>query len=269
MWHYFSMTMNKETIYSIWAPDESPWSQWAKPVLFAHLDSALSHLPITEMAGDVNWAPPPGENVALVLDLPGPEGVLTGVALAERGYRPIPLYNAIPLPSGESILNPFTGRDIAAVNVIPILGALRKGAEQLANLSLPLKAPPVFLLDANRSGDGRKMQADEFDNRSISFTTDFPSGNFLLSHGIQRVILVQRDRVDPQSDLAHTLRRWQDAGINLQRKRMELSEPPETFEIARPSWYGTMFQRALAAVGFRRARGGGFGAWMPESSAGG
>ncbi len=269
MWHYFSKTMNKETIYSIWAPDESPWSQWAKPVLFAHLDSALSHLPISETADDVNWAPPPGENVALVLDLPGPEGILTGVALATRGYRPVPLYNAIPLPSGESLLNPFTGTHVAAVNVMPQLSALRTGAEQLAKLSLPLKAPPVFLLDANRSGNGRKMEADEFDNRSISFTTDFPSGNFLTSHGIQRVILVQRDRVEPQSDLAHTLRRWQDAGITLKRKRIELPEPLEAFEIPRPSWYGAMFQRALAAVGFRRSGSGGFGAWMPDSSAGG
>src|ERR1700756_496856 len=62
-----SKTMNKEEIFSAWAPDESPWSRWAKPVLFAHLDSALSHIPVTETAGDVGWAPVPGEKAALAL----------------------------------------------------------------------------------------------------------------------------------------------------------------------------------------------------------
>ncbi|MDB6023563.1 MAG: hypothetical protein JWQ04_3420 [Pedosphaera sp.] len=261
--------MNKEEIYSIWAPDESPWSRWAKPVLFAHLDSALSHIPVTETAGDVNWAPPPDERVALVLDLPGQEGVLTGVALAMRGYRPVPLYNALPSPSGQPPLNPLAGGDMLAVNVLPILSALRAGAEQLAQLSLPSDAPPVFLLDANRRGEGRKLQPNEFDNRSISFTTDFPSANFLAAQGIRSVILVQRAKTVPQSDLAHTLRRWQEGGFMLRRKRIDLAEPPEIFEVAKPSWYGAMFQRALASVGFRRASGGGFGAWMPESPAGG
>jgi hypothetical protein len=261
--------MNKEEIYSIWAPDDSAWSRWAKPVLFAHLDSALAHIPVTETASDVTWAPAPGNKVALVLDLPGPEGVLIGVALAAQGYRPVPLYNAVPLPHGYTSLNPVTGREVAAINVQPILSALKTGAEQLANVSLPFDAPPVFLLDANRSGKGRKMEADEFDNRSISFTTDFPSANFMLSQGIQHVILIQRDRTEPQSDLAHTLRRWQDAGLVLKRKRLELPEPPETFKIARPSWYGAMFQRALAVMGFHRAENGGFGGWMPGSSAGG
>jgi len=261
--------MNKEEIFSTWAPDASVWSCWVKPVLFAHLDSALSHIPIMETAGDVSWSPPPGERVALVLDLPGVEGVLAGIALAARGYRPVPLYNAVPLPSGEALLDPLTGREVAAVNVLPIIGALREGAEELAQLNLPGDAPPAFLLDANRRGDGRKMQPEEFDNRSVSFTTDFPSANFFTSHGIQRVMLVQRHRIEPQPDLAHSLRRWQDAGFVLVRVRMGFSELPERFEAARPSWYGAMFQGVLSSIGLRRSRTGGFGAWVPESSAGG
>jgi hypothetical protein len=236
MWRYFLKTMNKEEIYSIWAPDESPWSRWAKPVLFAHLDSALSHTPDTAAIGDVNWAPPPEDQVALVLDLDGREGVLTGLALAAIGYRLVPLYNAIPSPSGEPLLDPVAGGDMVAVNVFPILNALTAGAAQLAKLRLPIHAPPVFLLDANRNGSGLQMRPHEFDNRSISFTTDFPSANFLAFQGIQRVLLVQRDRAEPQSDLAHTLRRWQDAGFVLSRKRLDLAESPEIFQIARPRW---------------------------------
>ncbi len=261
--------MNSEEIYGVWAPEQSVWSPWAKPVLFAHLDWTLSHGPVTEIALDVNWAPPSGDKVALLLDLPGPQGILTGLALAARGYRPVPLYNALPSPSGERPFDPLAGGALVAVNVLPILQALRAGAEQLARLSLPSDAPPVFLLDANRAGDGQRLQPHEFDNRSISLTTDFPSANFLAVHGIQQAILVQINRLEPRADLAHTLRRWQDAGSVLKRIRLDLPDPPEIFAVAKPSWYGAMFQRALAAVGLRRAWGGGFGAWMPDSSAGG
>ena len=256
--------MNKDEIFSIWAPDESLWSPWVKPVLFAHLGSA--QIPITEPPVDASWSLPPGERVALVLDLPGAEGVLAGIALAARGYRPVPLYNALPLPFGEPIIDPVTYRPVAAVNVLPILIALKDGAEQLARSNLPFDAPPAFLLDANRKGDGRKMEADEFDNRSISFTTDFPSANFLASKGIQRAMLIQKDCVVPHSDLAHTLRRWQDGGLKLQRLQLDARSAPEPFEVARPSWYGAMFQRVIAGIGLRRASGGGFGAWGPESS---
>jgi hypothetical protein len=207
--------------------------------------------------------------VALVLDLPGAEGVFTSVALAARGYRPVPLYNAIPMPNAELLVDLLNSTNLAAVNVLPILCALRHCSEPLAQLKLPSDAPPVFLLDSNRRGDGRKINPGEFDNRSISFTSDFPSANFLAAHGIERVLLIQKDRDEPQTDLSHSLRRWQEGGLKLQRARTDHPLLPECFEIARPSWYGTMFQRALAVMGFRRSSYGGFGAWIPDSSAGG
>jgi hypothetical protein len=204
-----------------------------------------------------------------VLDLPGADGVILGLTLARQGYRPVPLYNAVPLPFHELPVDPITGRTVAAVNVLPILNALRIGAERLAELRIPLDAPPVFLLDSDRRGGGRIMQAEEFDNRSICFTTDFPSVNFLATHGIQRVLFIQKQDLAPQPDLAHALRRWQEGGLALERMRLDFPAAPEPFVVDRPSWYGAIFQRALAAVGLRRADAGGFGAWMPESSAGG
>jgi len=136
-------------------------------------------------------------------------------------------------------------------------------------MNIPPDAPPVFLLDANRHGDKLRMQPDEFDNRSICFTTDFPSVNFLLAHGIQRVLLIQRDHIEPQADLAHVLRRWQDGGLSMERMRIDSPLQRERFQANRLLWYGAMFHRTLAALGLRRAIAGGFGAWMPESSAGG
>ncbi|PWU21178.1 MAG: hypothetical protein C5B50_02370 [Verrucomicrobia bacterium] len=261
--------MTEDEIFSIWAPDESLWSCWVKPVLFAHMDSPLSHLPTVEPEVDVHWAPVPEQKHALVLDLPGSEGVWVALALAARGYRPVPLYNAVPVPFSAPIYLPAIGKAIAAVDVMPTLSSLRTGAGRLAHLSLASDAPPIFLLDANRQGDGRKMQPHEFDNRSVCFTTDFPSANYLLAQGIRRVLLVQRGATYPREDLSHILRRWQDAGLVIDAMRMESPGQPEHIEVARPSWYRAMFQRALAAIGLRRARGGGFGAWVPDPSAGG
>lgn len=205
----------------------------------------------------------------MVLDLPRDEGIWLGLALATRGYRPVPLYNALPLPFGMPVFDPSSQRPVAAVDVVPIVSALRQGVEQLAVLKIPREAPPVFILDANRQGGGVRMLPDEFDNRSVCFTTDFPSANYLTSHGIRAVLLVQRERLEPQTDLAHVLRRWQDAGLPLQRMRIDQPSEREQFQVQRPSWYRSMFQRALAAFGLRRSPAGGFGAWIPESSSGG
>lgn len=261
--------MNKDDYHFIWAPDESPWSRWAKPVLFAQLEPLPTQPEAMEAVVDTSWAPPPGDKVALVLDLPGAESVLVGVALAGRGYRPVPLYNALALPFHEPVLDPFSGRRVAAVDVLPIVNALKVGALQLAQTQPPPEAPPAFLLHANRHGDGQKMLPDEFDNRSVLFTTDFPSSNFLVSQGIQRALLVQKNRMGPQTDVAHILRRWQDGGIKLQQMQLDSFRHPELMDVPRPSWYGMMFQRVLASFGLRRSHIGGFGAWVPETSGGG
>jgi len=261
--------MTNEEIFAEWSPDDSVWATWVKPVLFAHMDAATLVPANTGTAYEASWAPSIEERTAMVLDLPKDEGVRLGIALAGRGYRPVPLYNALPLPFGVPVFDSASQRPVAAVDVVPIVSALRRGADQLALLKIPREAPPVFLLDANRQGAGVRILPDEFDNRSVCFTTDFPSANYLMTHGIKSVLLVQRERLEPQADLAHVLRRWQDAGLPLQRMRIEQPTQRERFEVKRPSWYGTMFQRALAAFGLRRAPGGGFGAWIPESSAGG
>ncbi len=258
--------MTNQELFAIWSPETSIWATWAKPVLFAHLNISIAPSPPVVAGADVSWSPTPEQKIALILDLPGEQGLWTGLALAGRGYRPVPLYNAVPVPFGVQV-DPVSGRSVAAVDVLPIMNALHRSAEQLVSTSIPFDAPPVFLLDANRHGDPAQIEPAQFDNRSICLTTDFPSANFLLSHGIERVWLIQQDREEPQEDLAHVLRRWQDGGLLFERLRLGSGSEPRTFVVSRPSWYGAMFQRALSAMGLRRAPGGGFGAWMPESSA--
>ena len=77
---------------------------------------------------------------------------------------------------------------ITLVDVKPIMAALWHGASRLQMLALPPEAPPAFLLDANRRGVEEPF-AGCFDNRSVSFITDFPSSNFLLAHQIHDRLL--------------------------------------------------------------------------------
>jgi len=261
--------MDKHHNFAIWAPDDVCWSRWVKPVLFAYLDHHLPSAQLPDIAWETNFVPAAETRPALVLDLPGADGVLFGLKLAASGYRPVPLYNAVPLPGGRLPFNPISGRPLAAVDVSQILIALRRGTEILGGLKLAADAPPAFLLDAHRHAEGRKMHPNEFDNRSVCFTTDFPSANFLAAQRVASAVLIQRYSDHPQPDLAHILRRWQDAGLPVFRMQLDLPEAPVPCHIPRPSWFGTMFQRALAAVGLRRSARGGFGAWVPEASAGG
>jgi len=221
---------------------------------------------LARLEWDASGMPSAEEKTVLVLDLPGTEGVAAGLALATRGYRPVPLYNAVPLP----ILVPGSelGPGVALVDVRPILAALLRGTPLLREQSIRPEAPPAFLLDARRRGDGGIFPG-VFDNRSVSFTTDFPSANFLLARGLHRVVLVQSEGAQPQPDLAHTLRRWQDAGVNIELKRLDVAGPPVPCEVEKPPRFRWIWQRALAAFGLRRSPSGGFGDWVPEPTASG
>jgi len=259
--------MNKEELFAIWEGG-SVWSRWVKPVLFAHMhDSVSETAPLSLPDIDDTAFTAAANDTALVIDLPGAQGVAAGVTLTWRGYRPVPLYNAIPLPTGEPGF--YDRKPVAAVDVVPIMEALRTGAEKIAAANLAPDAPPAFLLDADRMAAGRKMLGDEFDNRSVCFTTDFPSANFLASRGIRRAVLVQKRDDDPQEDLAHVLRRWEDGGIVIERISLDCAAGPRSFKVTRPRWYTAMFQRVIVAFTLHRASGGGFGNWIEHSSSGG
>src|SRR4051812_36295429 len=100
-----------DALYLLWAPAESPWSPWVKPVLFAQWSA--EELPVRDVeAAEIEWTPPADGRTALVCDLPGGYGVAVSTALAVRwGYRPILLYNALPGPRSS------TGRAATAVDV--------------------------------------------------------------------------------------------------------------------------------------------------------
>ena len=241
--------MTREEIFAIWAPADALWSPWVKPVLFAHLNERREE--------DQTAAPPiPGwperadEGTAIVVDLPGATSVAVGLVLAERGYRPVPLFNAVP------------GSIVAArVEVWPIVHEISRGTSRLAVMQLAPGAPPAFLLDAGRRGGVRTGLEMEFDNRSVSFPTDFPSARFLRDHGIVRAVLLHQSTA-PQPDLAHTLREWQRSGIALAHALPGDDGPPQTLHVGRPKLLGWVWYRALTLIRARPNPLGGYGGWV-------
>lgn len=253
--------MTPREVYDVWAPAGGSWSDWVKPVLFAHIGGTWAKpvlftgaQPLPPQSFDPSWAPAADGETAIVADIPGPAAVWFGLALADRGYRPVPLFNAVPGPS-------------AVVEVQPMITALETATESLKALRLPWAAPPAFLLDANRRMGHAAPEAGMFDNRSVSFPTDFPSANLLASRGIRSTLLVQQTATQPQPDLAHTLRRWQEAGIVIESKSLAGGSPAPC-TVSKPAWYRSLLHRLIWSIGLRRGPLGGFGRMLPVPSSG-
>jgi hypothetical protein len=248
--------MSAEAAYASWAPAGRTWSLWVKPVLFAHLSSDLPEgevalVPSLELGAAVARLPAPDRCLGLVLDLPGEAGVRAGLLLAERGYHPVPLYNAAPgAPALERV--PVRSTLEALVAVTP---ALRLGA-------LPERAPPAFLLDARRSGVAGRPDEGLFDNRSVCFPTDFPSAATLQRAGIQGMVLVQPEGTAPARDLSYTLELWQRAGLPISAISLQGEMTLTPIRVQRPSWYSWVWYRALTLMGLRRSELGGFGGYI-------
>ncbi|MDB6018120.1 MAG: hypothetical protein JWR19_2609 [Pedosphaera sp.] len=260
----------KEVIYNTWAPPDSVWSLWVKPVLFSFMDGPPPPFQPSALSQDLSWLPPAEQNVALVLDLPREEGVTLGLEMARRGYRLVPLYNSVPKAAPRDSAATVEHGDHATVmvEVMPILYALWRGTETLAQLAPHAAAPPVFLLDSNRRVGRQPPEPETFDNRSVSFTTDFPSAIFLRTRGISRVILVQWFQNHAQPDLAHTLRRWQEGGITIELKRLEVTDPPTIYNVGSPSRFGAFWYRVCQLLGLTRNALGGYGGIIGQSSGG-
>jgi hypothetical protein len=251
--------MTKESLFDAWAPPSAIWSRWAKPVLFSQMDSiAPEENAAPDLPVDVSWAIGSDGATAMVVDLPGAQGVTLALSLAAVGYRPVPLYNACPAPRLAKAL----------VDVRPIMIALTSGASLLESLGLPDDAPPAFLLDDSRNPATVASSPGMFDNRSVSLPTDFPSANFLRSRGIRLIVLVQSRHSYPAPDLAHSLRRWQQAGLSILAVDIDEPGPPRPIEVRRPWAYRLLWYNLLAKLGLRRSPLGGFGGFLPMPSSG-
>jgi hypothetical protein len=252
--------MTPQQWFDIWAPPEAPWSPWATPVLFAHLQTA--NVPGTFFNSpqqiDLPWAARASHDSAIVIDLPGAEAIHYGLALLRHGYRPVPLYNTNP-------------GNIAVVQVDEIMSGLIGGAGIIESARLGIDARPAFLLDSQRLAGVRRPNPGSFDNRWMVFPQDFPSAGFLRSRGVREVIIVQETENQPQDDLRHVLLRWQEAGLNIAvlAVKQGAAASPQPIMIRRPSSFRAWWYRMLASMGLRRNSAGGFGSVVPEPSSSG
>jgi hypothetical protein len=254
---------SKDEIYRIWAPPDALWSRWVKPILFSVADGVFEAGPIHSVHFEADWAPVTGP-AAIVLDLPRDDGVRWSVKLAGMGYRPVPLYNALPFPVSEKMTVP-TSRPISAVQVEPILAALVREASVLEQVHLASDAPPVFLLDADRRLARTNLTPGVFDNRSVCFSTDFPSAEFLLNHGIRSVVIVH-ENTNFARDLQEILVSWQRGGVQVLRKRRGDTGPPTPVVVKQSSFLSTIWFRLAVALGLHKSELGGFGGIVPSSS---
>jgi hypothetical protein len=251
--------MNRqEEAFARWAPADSPWSDWAKPALFATspTDPPASVEVIAPLdSDDLRHLPEPRERTAIVLDIPGRRAVRAALALANRGYRPVPLFNTT-----------YGARSV--VDVLGIVHALMTAGETLEQMRIDADAPPVFLLDSGRLPRGSAPEEGKFDNRWMVFPQDFPSATMLLRRGIGRALIVQDgDRV--RDDLAHVVLRWQQAGITLSTTDTGPGERVRPLLVSKPRLYRRAWYRVLAMLGLRRSNVGGFGSVVPIASSSG
>ncbi len=241
-------------LFDVWAPETSPWSAWAKPVLFAQLTSARPASPAEPF--DVAAALPSAGQTVVVVDLPGARSVHVAFAFAEqRGLRPVPLYNGVH-------------HHDALLDNSPITDALHTYHQRLLTLPIEDSAPPVFMLDGLRLRPTTAPAPGRFDNRWMVFPQDFPSGHTLQERGIRRALVVgTATRVD--DDLAHVLLRWQELGVEVwcaedRRDAQGVTAAPVKITVQKPSKFRSLLYRAAAAAGLMRNAAGGFGGRIPE-----
>ena len=267
--------MKPQEVYLAWAVD-SIWSPWAIPVPFAQIlcvtiDVESELHGIQSLAEGLVLMP----DLAIVLDLPGEHSARLGIALAMRGFRPVPVIDGSPGPDVLGTLKGllFSGPTVVedkniAVDMRQLMRWLCIGAALLPSFNLTSNARPVFILDALRIGTTHSLGPEVFDNRWKTFPQDFPSARFLKEQGISQVLLIQTSASEPTEDLGHVLLRWQEDGIAIHAASAGNVGSSHPIQIHRPRLFRTLWYRALALIGLKRGARGGFGAW-PHGSDGG
>ena len=260
--------MTGQELFKTWAPSDSAWSQWVSPALFAQIacadGAAADGVDVPVPTWQEEKASPES---AVIVDLPGADSIRLALALAKRGYRPVPIINASPGPVGlqlNFLPQPanVTPQSIVVLDMSSLVREICIGTAFLQKLTFASDAPPVFILDALRLRGTNPIRDDMFDNRWMVFPQDFPSARFLTEKRMKRVTLVQTEKAHPLEDLSHVLLRWQEAGIEIFARASGDTNAPSRITVSKPSRFKASWYRALATVGLRRSSVGGFGSFL-------
>jgi hypothetical protein len=191
-------------------------------------------------------------DTAIVIDLPGEAGTLVGVGLIDYGFRPVPLYNAVPAPG-------------AIIDLSQVMSVLVDAAEGVAAVSPG--AAPAFLLDANRTRFAHAVAPGAFDNRSICRDSDFPSSDSVWQAGIRRALLIQATSDRPAADLESVVFAWQRRGIALWRKNANEPARAAPFVLHRRFWLSRLVHNLRGSFLPRRSDDT-YGRIVPEPGSG-
>lgn len=192
--------IGKET-YKIYAPDDTKWTEWIRPVPFVAIDT-YNRKPISNwLDRQVMFTNKYEKDTAIFIDLPGKESIELGISLSHIGYRPIPLFNGTDEQFGSQ----------ATTDTYIIESALINGSEKIKSILLESNANPAFLLDSSRTNRYRSKESI-FDNSWDLYKQDVPTFKYFKQNGIYKIIVVGNTI---QRDLRKIFFEFQDAGIEI------------------------------------------------------
>jgi hypothetical protein len=235
------MTITGEQAFISWTAAAGPWARWIKPSLFA--PEYFVNQMDDEALPNVGWLPQPNDT-ALVLDLASPGVVRMGVALAQRGYCPVPMFNTTS----------------AFKELFPAAHVADTLLRESIRLSSRTSGPPAFLLDVRREVTQVVWpQVGDYDNRWYVFASDFPTEQALKAAGIHKLLVVCEQL---NTDLRDALARHTGLTLELLDPKTELRA-----RFPKPRWLAL---RAIVGLahGSERADGS-FGHVVPEHTSGG
>ena len=199
--------INNKEIYKLWAPKESIWSPWVRPVPFVFIDENVDNKEYESFNIPsviyLNNDDERFKNSALIIDLPGNKSINEGLALTKLGYRPVPIFNGVDEQEGS----------LSVVNNKGIELGLLYGAEVLSheNINLKVDARPAFLTDSNRM-NRYKLSTSMYDNSWDVYAQDLPTSDFVKTQGIDSII-VRSDIL--RKDLNKILYKFQKDGLKI------------------------------------------------------
>lgn len=172
--------MTDKEIYRIWAPVGKRWVDWIRPVPFVEIHEITKNYSFTPFeVPEVDFMNEECKGAAIIVDLSGADSVEEGIALAKKGYRPIPLFNGTIEQPGAR----------ATVDNQSVVVALFSATKHLMEIELADDALPVFMLDSNRL-NRYKVDVSVFDNSWDIFPQDMPTADYFLKNGITKMVVV-------------------------------------------------------------------------------
>jgi hypothetical protein len=212
-------------LISIYQPSSSQWQPFFVPTLL----QSLSQLSLNSQIRPVKTAAmidayqraeglqnlisqsTNANETLIVSDLPGPESIAVGAALADTAQL-VPVFDNWPHPLG-------------VVRSHETLGAMVYYAHEIEEKRSKLKenSPAVLLLDSNRLAPYTD-QDSQFDNRYLA---KLPSADQLKERGVKQAIYLVRDesRKEELDDINDDLVEWQKNGIAVRMLRLSEFKP--------------------------------------------